>query len=171
MEDFVSLRDFAPEELLRLLERAWDIKAQPDVYSNALKGQSLAMIFEKPSTRTRMSFESGMHQLGGAAIYLFTRDSQLGRVSASRWASHTIASPASSPHISFDGRSPPQKAGRSGRPKMRQRISSSSCTQGTPAGLPSGMPGIGLPCGQVEGMPSISARRSSTTGDSACSSR
>ena len=73
-----------------------------------------------------------------------SRDSQLGRVSASRWASHTIACPASSPHISFDGRRPPQKAGRSGRPKMRQRISSSSCTQGTPASLPSGMPGIGL---------------------------
>jgi len=55
-----------------------------------------------------------------------------------------MAEGASAPHISCDGRKPPQKAGRSGRPKMRQRISSSSCTQGTPAGLPSGMPGIGL---------------------------
>jgi hypothetical protein len=69
---------------------------------------------------------------------------QLGRVSASRRASHTIACPASSPHMSLDGRSPPQKAGRSGRPKMRHRISASSWTHGTPAGLPSGMPGIGL---------------------------
>src|SRR5258706_142801 len=44
-----------------------------------LEDRTLAMIFEKPSTRTRLSFEAGMHQLGGAAIYLFTRDSQLGR--------------------------------------------------------------------------------------------
>ena len=44
-----------------------------------LEDRTLAMIFEKPSTRTRLSFEAGMHQLGGAAIYLYTRDSQLGR--------------------------------------------------------------------------------------------
>lgn len=49
-----------------------------------------------------------------------------------------------SPHISADGCKPPQNAGRSGWPKMRQRLSSASCTQRTPAGFPSGMPGIGL---------------------------
>jgi ornithine carbamoyltransferase len=79
MEDFVSLRDFAPEELRRLLERAWDIKAQPDVYSNALKGQSLAMIFEKPSLRTRVTFDVGMHQLGGFPIYLSPEEIRLRR--------------------------------------------------------------------------------------------
>jgi ornithine carbamoyltransferase len=70
MKDFVSLRDFAPEELRHLLERAWHIKAQPDAYSSALKGQALAMIFEKPSLRTRVTFDVGMHQLGGFPIYL-----------------------------------------------------------------------------------------------------
>ena len=64
MKDFVSLRDFTPEELRHLLERSWHIKAQPDVYSSALKGQALAMIFEKPSLRTRVTFDVGMHQLG-----------------------------------------------------------------------------------------------------------
>src|SRR2546428_10798490 len=44
-----------------------------------LEDRTLAMIFEKPSTRTRLSFEAGMHQLGGTAIYLYTRDTQLGR--------------------------------------------------------------------------------------------
>ena len=51
---------------------------------------------------------------------------------------------ALSPHISADGFKPPQKAGRSGRPKMRHRMSSSSCTHGTPAGFPAGIPGMGL---------------------------
>jgi len=48
------------------------------------------------------------------------------------------------PHISIDGCNPEQHAGRSGRPKIEQRFAASSCTQRTPAGLPSGMPGIGL---------------------------
>jgi hypothetical protein len=48
------------------------------------------------------------------------------------------------PHISVDGCNPPQKAGRSGRPKMRHRMASSSWMQRTPAGLPPGIPGIGL---------------------------
>ncbi|MBV9608666.1 MAG: ornithine carbamoyltransferase [Acidobacteria bacterium] len=77
MKDFVSLRDFAPEELRRVLERAWQIKAQPDAYSNALKGQALAMIFEKPSLRTRVTFDVGMHQLGGFPIYLSPEEVRL----------------------------------------------------------------------------------------------
>jgi ornithine carbamoyltransferase len=77
MKDFVSLRDFAPEELRRLLERAWHIKAQPDVYSTSLKGQALAMIFEKPSLRTRVTFDVGMHQLGGFPIYLSPEEIRL----------------------------------------------------------------------------------------------
>lgn len=52
------------------------------------------------------------------------------------------------PHISIDGCSPEQQAGRSGRPKIEQRFAASSCTQRTPAGLPRGMPGIGL---EIEG--------------------
>jgi len=55
-----------------------------------------------------------------------------------------MACDASSPHMSSDGRRPPQKAGRSGWPKILQRWSSSNCTHLTPAGLPPGMPGIGL---------------------------
>ena len=54
-----------------------------------------------------------------------------------------MAAAASLPHISCEGCRPAQTAGRSGDPKMRQRRSSSSCTQGTPAGLPAGMPGMG----------------------------
>ena len=61
-------RTRAIKERFKRYERYWP-----------LEDRTLAMIFEKPSTRTRMSFEAGMHQLGGAAIYLYTRDSQLGR--------------------------------------------------------------------------------------------
>ncbi len=67
-----------------------------------------------------------------------------GRVATSSSVSQRIACGASGPHISADGCRPPQKAGRSGRPKMRQRLSSSSWTQRTPAGFPCGMPGMGL---------------------------
>lgn len=56
---------------------------------------------------------------------------------------YCMASPLFAPHISNDGRKLPHTAGRSGWPKMRQRLFSSSCTQRTPAGLPCGMPGIG----------------------------
>jgi ornithine carbamoyltransferase len=77
MKDFVSLRDFSPEELRHLLERAWHIKSQPDAYKSALKDQALAMIFEKPSLRTRVTFDVGMHQLGGFPIYLSPEEIRL----------------------------------------------------------------------------------------------
>ena len=68
----------------------------------------------------------------------------MGAVALSRSPSHCIAYSRSVPHISTDGCNPPQKAGRSGFPKIRHRLSAPSCTQRTPAGLPFGMPGIGL---------------------------
>jgi ornithine carbamoyltransferase len=78
---FLQLKDFSLEELEHVFARTRWIKDRFKRYERywPLEDRTLAMIFEKPSTRTRMSFEAGMHQLGGAAIYLYTRDSQLGR--------------------------------------------------------------------------------------------
>jgi ornithine carbamoyltransferase len=78
---FLQFKDFSRAELEYVFARTKWIKTKFKKYQRywPLEDRTLAMIFEKPSTRTRMSFEAGMHQLGGAAIYLFTRDSQLGR--------------------------------------------------------------------------------------------
>ncbi|HYX64775.1 MAG TPA: ornithine carbamoyltransferase, partial [Burkholderiales bacterium] len=78
---FLQFSDFSREEHAHLFARTRWIKDKFKRYERywPLEDRTLAMIFEKPSTRTRMSFEAGMHQLGGAAIYLYTRDSQLGR--------------------------------------------------------------------------------------------
>src|SRR5512134_3873832 len=78
---FLQFRDFSLEELEHVFARTRWIKDKFKRYERywPLEDRTLAMIFEKPSTRTRMSFESGMAQLGGKAIYLYTRDSQLGR--------------------------------------------------------------------------------------------
>ena len=81
LRHFLHFSDFSREEHEHLFARTRWIKDRFKRYERywPLEDRTLAMIFEKPSTRTRMSFEAGMHQLGGAAIYLFTRDSQLGR--------------------------------------------------------------------------------------------
>jgi ornithine carbamoyltransferase len=76
---FLSLKDWSREEIELLFEMAAAIKANPEAYSKALAGQSLAMIFQKPSTRTRVSFEVGMFQLGGQALFLGANDIQLHR--------------------------------------------------------------------------------------------
>ncbi|HSD60954.1 MAG TPA: ornithine carbamoyltransferase [Burkholderiales bacterium] len=78
---FLQFRDLAREELEHLFLRTRWIKDKFKRYEPywPLQDRTLAMIFEKQSTRTRLSFEAGMHQLGGAAIYLNTRDTQLGR--------------------------------------------------------------------------------------------
>lgn len=78
---FLSLLDFTPAELDRLLGRAETLKAlrgTPE-HPRPLEGQSIALIFEKPSTRTRVSFEVGVHELGGKPIVLTSRDTQMGR--------------------------------------------------------------------------------------------
>jgi ornithine carbamoyltransferase len=67
---FLSLKDWSRDELELLFEQSAAIKANPEAYTGALAGQTLAMIFQKPSTRTRVSFEVGMYQLGGRALFL-----------------------------------------------------------------------------------------------------
>jgi ornithine carbamoyltransferase len=76
--DLVSILDLK-EDLMDIIKLGIEIKKNPKKYSRALDGKSLAMIFEKPSTRTRTSFEVAMTQLGGHALYMSPRDMQLGR--------------------------------------------------------------------------------------------
>lgn len=81
IKHFLQFNDFSREEFEYLFQRARWIKQEFKQYRRywPLQDRTLAMIFDKHSTRTRLSFEAGMHQLGGAAIYLSTRDTQLGR--------------------------------------------------------------------------------------------
>lgn len=78
---FLSLLDLSPQELERLIQRAIELKRRhkAGLIDEPLKGKVLSMIFEKSSTRTRVSFEAGMAQLGGSAMFLSPRDTQLGR--------------------------------------------------------------------------------------------
>jgi len=78
---FLSLLDFTPDELRRLLQRAQELKSlrARGIAHETLAGKVLGMVFEKSSTRTRVSFEAGMLQLGGSALFLSPRDTQLGR--------------------------------------------------------------------------------------------
>jgi ornithine carbamoyltransferase len=77
--DFRSLRDLSIDELRALLVRARELKADPGGARTALAGRTLAMIFRKSSTRTRVSFEVGMAHLGGHAVFLSDTTSQMGR--------------------------------------------------------------------------------------------
>lgn len=80
-KDFISLHDFSTQEIKYILNLAHDLKlkqkkGQPH---QLLKGKTLGMIFQKSSTRTRVSFEVGMYQLGGSALFLSSNDLQIGR--------------------------------------------------------------------------------------------
>jgi ornithine carbamoyltransferase len=81
IKHFLQFNDLTTDELNHIFQRATWIKGQFKAYKQywPVQDRTLVMIFEKASTRTRLSFEAGMHQLGGSAIYLNTRDSQLGR--------------------------------------------------------------------------------------------
>jgi ornithine carbamoyltransferase len=76
--DLVSILDFSTEEIERILDVAAEVKGNPDHYARALKGRTLFMYFEKPSLRTRVTFEAGMTRLGGHAIYYTASDGKIG---------------------------------------------------------------------------------------------
>jgi len=77
--DYLSVDDLSPKELGELLDLAADVKARPEKYNGRLGGRTIALIFEKPSTRTRVSFEVGVAQLGAHPVVLSSSDLQLGR--------------------------------------------------------------------------------------------
>ncbi len=79
MRDFLSIADLSADELAQLLERSAKIKADPQSVATALEGTAVAMLFEKPSTRTRTSFEVAVGQMAGIAVILTETDLQLGR--------------------------------------------------------------------------------------------
>ena len=79
MKGLLSMSDFSVEELMGVIEFTGEVKQNPERFSRELAGKTLAMIFEKPSTRTRVSFECAMLQLGGHAIGISRDSTQLGR--------------------------------------------------------------------------------------------
>ena len=78
-KDFLSIRDFSPSEIMYLLVLARQVKADPTAFSASLKRETLAMIFEKPSLRTRVTFDVGIQQLGGFSLYLSPAEINLGK--------------------------------------------------------------------------------------------
>jgi ornithine carbamoyltransferase len=81
MRHFLTLKDYTKEEILEIIELGLRIKAEVKAkrFTPYLEKKTLAMIFEKSSTRTRVSFETGIYQLGGTGLFLSSRDIQLGR--------------------------------------------------------------------------------------------
>ena len=77
--DLLTLKDWKKEDILHVIDEAILIKEDPDKYLKVLKGKTMAMLFEKTSTRTRISFEVGMAQLGGHALFIDWKTTQLGK--------------------------------------------------------------------------------------------
>ena len=77
-KDFLSMKEVHSQDLDVLFKLADKMKKKPEQFYGKLKGKSLAMLFQKPSTRTRVSFEVGMHELGGAAVYMPPQEHPLG---------------------------------------------------------------------------------------------
>src|SRR3990167_681231 len=78
-KDFLTVRDLSREEILETFRIALDMKADRMKYAEALKGKALALIFEKPSLRTRTTFDIGIQQLGGFSLYLSPSEISLGK--------------------------------------------------------------------------------------------
>src|SRR4030043_2094372 len=78
-KDFLTLKDYSGDEIEHILNLSVKIKRNKDKYSSILKGKNIVMLFDKHSTRTRLSFEVGINQLGGKAVILDSKSLQLGR--------------------------------------------------------------------------------------------
>ncbi|TCI04504.1 ornithine carbamoyltransferase [Corallincola luteus] len=78
LNHLLTLKDLDKEQILHLLDQAAKIKAAPQDYANALRGKSVVMLFEKPSLRTRVSFDIGLNKMGGHAVYLDQQNGELG---------------------------------------------------------------------------------------------
>jgi len=78
MKDLISIKDLSTKEVEEIFALTDDLKKNPAKYANLLKGKTLALIFQKPSNRTRVSFQVGMYQLGGNCIYLRPDEINLG---------------------------------------------------------------------------------------------
>lgn len=76
--DLASIQDFSPAEIVKLLELAFDVKARRDAYRRSLDGKQVVLFFEKPSLRTRLTFESGVNSLGGVSFFVDQTASRLG---------------------------------------------------------------------------------------------
>jgi ornithine carbamoyltransferase len=79
LTQLLSLHELQPKQLHELLQLALQIKHQPQQYKHALTGKSIAMLFEKPSLRTRVSFDVGIHKLGGHSVYLDQQNGAIGQ--------------------------------------------------------------------------------------------
>jgi ornithine carbamoyltransferase len=77
-KDLISIKDLTKQDLFRVFNLADRLRKEPDKFSQALKGKTLALIFQKPSCRTQVSFEVGMYQLGGGSLYLGPDQMRLG---------------------------------------------------------------------------------------------
>lgn len=89
MKELISIHDLSSQEIQNVFKLASELKVNPE--NSLLKGKSLALIFEKPSTRTRVSFEVGMYQLGGNTIHLSPRAVQLGEREAISDVARTLS--------------------------------------------------------------------------------
>ncbi|MDP5293341.1 ornithine carbamoyltransferase [Oceanimonas sp. CHS3-5] len=99
MQHLLSLKDYSKEQIEQILELAKDVKANPAKYADALKGQSVVTLFEKPSLRTRVTFDIGVNKLGGHAVYLDSQNGAMGKretvqdfaANLSRWCDAIVA--------------------------------------------------------------------------------
>lgn len=99
MQHLLSLKDYSKPQIEQILALAKDLKANPEKYSDALKGKSVITLFEKPSLRTRVTLDIGINRLGGHAVYLDSQNGAMGSresvqdfaANLSRWAHAIVA--------------------------------------------------------------------------------